>query len=170
MGYPGRIRSLKNEHKSFEQSHVNIINHRPQSAYVQAEFGTSEKFMMTKVLIDTGADYNVMDSRFLTKLRQNGIKCKLLKPKRRPPVAANNQPLKLLGDCELDMKLTSTNCNSTILRKVRYLEVYRFQEYTEWTSFPGLGNVFSVKWSIYNLLKSVSYQVHNHLIISKVDY
>ena len=120
MGYPGRIRSLKNEHKSFEQSHVNIINHRPQSAYVQAEFGTSEKFMMTKVLIDTGADYNVMDSRFLTKLRQNGIKCKLLKPKRRPPVAANNQPLKLLGDCELDMKLTSTNCNSTILRKIRF--------------------------------------------------
>ena len=120
MGYPGRIRSLKNEHKSFEQSHVNIINHRPKSAYVQAEFGTSEKFMMTKVLIDTGADYNVMDSRFLTKLRQNGIKCKLLKPKRRPPVAANNQPLKLLGDCELDMKLTSTNCNSTILRKIRF--------------------------------------------------
>ena len=123
MGYPERIRNIRNdhpEHQSFEQSHVNIINAQPQSAYIQAEFGTSQNFMMTKVLIDTGADYNVIDSRFLTKLRRNGIKCTLLKPKRRPPVAANNQPLKLLGDCELDMKLTSTNCKSTILRKIRF--------------------------------------------------
>ena len=120
VGYPEGIRNIKNEHQSFEQSHVNIINAQPQSAYIQAEFGTSQNFMMTKVLIDTGADYNVIDSRFLTKLRRNGIKCTLLKPKRRPPVAANNQPLKLLGDCELDMRLTSTNCKSTILRKIRF--------------------------------------------------
>ena len=75
---------------------------------------------MTKTLIDTGADYNVIDSKFYNKLRQNGIKCPLLKPERRPPVAANNQPLKLLGDCELDIKLTSTTCKSTILRRIRF--------------------------------------------------
>ena len=54
-GYPGRIRNFKNE-QPFEHSSVNTIKFQSQSAYIQAEFGTSSKFMMTKVLIDTGAD------------------------------------------------------------------------------------------------------------------
>ena len=120
MGYPARIESLKNEQQSCDKSYVNNIKFKSQSAYIQAEFGTSSKYLMIKTLLDTGADFNVIDSKFLTKLRKNGIKCPLLKPERRPPVAANNQPMKLLGDCELDMRLTSTNCKSTILRKIRF--------------------------------------------------
>ena len=93
----------ENEQRNFAKSHVNIVNFKSKSAYINAEFGNHSKFLETKVLIDTGADFDVIDSKFVAKLRHNGIKCPLIKPNRRPPVAANNQPMKLLGDCELDM-------------------------------------------------------------------
>ena len=126
-GESGDTNKNKIDNAIFDQkSSVNTINHvhksnfQSKSAYITAHFGLASKFIKTKTLIDTGADYNVIDSRFLTKLRENGIKCPLLKPERKAPVAANNQPLKMLGDCELDMKLTSTSCKSTILRKIRF--------------------------------------------------
>ena len=99
---------------TLQHSSVNNINLiQSKSAYIQAELGNNSKFLKTQILIDTGADLDVIDSRFLIKLRNHNIKYQLLKPRRRPPVAANNQPMKLLGECELDMKLTSINCKTT---------------------------------------------------------
>ena len=100
--------------ETLQHSSVNNINSiESKSAYIQAEIGNCSKFIKTKILIDTGADFDVIDFRFLTKLRNQGIKYHLLKPRRRPILAANNQPMKLFGECELDMKLTSTDCKTT---------------------------------------------------------
>ena len=100
--------------ETLQHSSVNNINLiESKSAYIQAEIGNCSKFIKTKILIDTGADFDVIDFRFLTKLRNQGIKYHLLKPRRRPILAANNQPMKLFGECELDMKLTSTDCKTT---------------------------------------------------------
>ena len=95
------------------------INFKSKSAYIKADIGLTSKFIRTDVLIDTGADFNVIDARLLKQLRAKGIKCPLLKPQRRPPVAANNQPLKLLGDCELDLKISS-HCKSILSRRIRF--------------------------------------------------
>ena len=105
---------------SLQHSSVNNINIiQSKSAYIQAQIGKHSKFINTKILIDTGADFDVIDSRFLFKMKNHDIKYQLLKPRRRPPVAANNQPMKLLGECELDMKLTSTDCK-TISQAIRF--------------------------------------------------
>ena len=101
-------------------TNINFLSLQSKSAYINAELGTSSKYLDSKILIDTGADFNVLDSRLLTQMRRKGIKCPLLAPKRKAPVAANNHPLILLGDCELDIRLTSTNCKSSTLRRVRF--------------------------------------------------
>ena len=111
----------KEDEQNAEQScnYVNNLNFKSKSAYIKAELGNSPKFLKTQILIDTGADFNVIDFRLLKQLRIKGIKSPLLKPQRRPPVAANNQPLKLLGDCELDLRISS-NCKSIISRRIRF--------------------------------------------------
>ena len=78
--------------ETLQHSSVNNINLiQSKSAYIQAELGKHSKFLKTKILIDTGSDMDVIDSRFLYALRHHGIKYNLQKPRRRPPVAANNQ-------------------------------------------------------------------------------
>ena len=102
-------------------SFIHSLRHgQSQSAYIQAELGNCSKYIQTKILIDTGADYDVIDAEFYQKLKENDIRCKLVAPTRRPPVAANNQPMKMLGDCELDIKLTAKNCKSHILQRVKF--------------------------------------------------
>ena len=98
---------------------IHNINFKSKSAYIKANIGLRHKFIRTDVLIDTGADFNVIDARLLKQLRAKGINCPLLKPQRRPPVAANNQPLKLLGDCELDLKISS-DCKTILSRRIRF--------------------------------------------------
>ena len=73
---------------TLQHSSVNNINSiESKSAYIQAEIGNCSKFIKTKILIDTGADFNVIDFRFLTKLKNQGIKYHLLKPRKRPKLA-----------------------------------------------------------------------------------
>ena len=110
---------LENNQTQQSCNTVNNLNFKSKSAYIKAEIGNTPKFLKTQILIDTGADFNVIDFRLFKQLRTNGIKICLLKPQRRPPVAANNQPLKLLGDCELDLRISS-NCKSIISRKIRF--------------------------------------------------
>ena len=73
-GESGDTNKNKIDNAIFDQkSSVNTINHvhksnfQSKSAYITAHFGLASKFIKTKTLIDTGADYNVIDSRFLTK-------------------------------------------------------------------------------------------------------
>ena len=83
--------------ETLQHSSVHNINStESKSAYIQAEIGNCSTFMKTKILIDTGADFDVIDFQFLTKLKNHGIKYNLLKPKRNPILAANNQPMKFL--------------------------------------------------------------------------
>ena len=98
-----------------------LQNQKLQSAIIHAEIGHSDTFMKTKILVDTGADYDVIDSRLVDKLISRKINCSLLKPERSPPVAANSQRMRVLGDVILDVKLISADCNSqSILQKIRF--------------------------------------------------
>lgn len=98
-----------------------LHNQNLQSAIIHAEIGHSDLFMKTKILVDTGADYDVIDSRLVDKLISHKINCSLLKPERSPPIAANSQRMRLLGDVILDVKLISADCTSqSILQKIRF--------------------------------------------------
>ena len=50
-------------------TYVNNLNFKSKSAYIQAQLGNSPRFLKTEILIDTGADFNVIDLRLLKQLR-----------------------------------------------------------------------------------------------------
>ena len=98
----------------------NHVTHR--SAMVKAGVGMDGRFINTKVLIDTGADFNALGASFYRMLKSRGFQIKLLPSQQKtPPTAANSQPVKVVGDCFLDVQLTSTKRKTTVIRRVRFV-------------------------------------------------
>ena len=124
MGHDSQIIDYDSQSLSRDSHTVNTLDsNQTDSAYIQVEIGDSlaKIFVKCSALIDTGADFNVMDLRLFNRLRQNGIQCELLKPSRKPPLAANNIPMKQFGDVELDLTISNQNRSKiTTLRKVRF--------------------------------------------------
>ena len=95
-----------------------------KSAMVRAGIGRSGRFIETGVLMDTGADFNAMSAHFYRKLKSRDSDLKLIPSSQRsPPTAANSQPVKVVGDCILDVMLTSDKKKKNIIRSVRFVVI-----------------------------------------------
>ena len=95
-----------------------------KSAMIQAGIGMDDRFTNAKVLIDTGADFNAMSASFYRFLKSRGFHVKLLPSRQKtPPTAANSQPVKVVGDCVLDVQLTSQDGKTTVIRKIRFVVI-----------------------------------------------
>ena len=104
---------------------VNAIKHHGshKSALIWAEVGLDNRFVRSEVLIDTGADFNAMKASFYLKLKKRGFHCKLLPTAQRsPPTTANSQPVKVLGDCLVDVRLTSIK-KKNVIKSVRFVVI-----------------------------------------------
>ena len=119
--------STNMRHDSIQLSPViypvkNHVNHK--SAMVPAGVGFGNRFIDTKVLMDSGADFNALAARFYRKLKSRGLNLTLLPSfLKTPPTAANSQPVKVVGDCVLDVMLTSIKKKKHIVRKVRFVVI-----------------------------------------------
>ena len=97
------------------------VSHK--SALVWAEVGLNNRYLGTELLIDTGADFNAMSATCYMKLKKRGFHCKLLPTaQRNPPTTANSQPVKVLGDCLVDVRLTS-NKKKNVINRVRFVVI-----------------------------------------------
>ena len=95
-----------------------------KSAMIQAGIGMDSRFVNAKVLIDTGADFNAMNASFYGLLKSRGFHVKLLPSRQKtPPTAANSQPVKVVGDCVLDVQLTSLKGKTTVIRRIRFVVI-----------------------------------------------